>query len=168
MDDASLVELAIQGNEEAKVELVDRCKEVISYHVMKYKQLSRVRLNQFDIDDLIGECYLATLQCITSYDGNRGASFPHYAKSMIKSRILDFLSRKVVKHERRRDYEADLSSVANREKFNMSDRILTRANERDKQIVALYLDGETQTAIAKKFGMHKTRIMQIIKVTIGR
>src|SRR5256885_757124 len=91
MNDSDLVQLALLNSEEAKEELLNRCKDIISFHVVKYKNKYFGRLNRFDIEDLISVCHVAALESIELYDASKGSGFSNFAKFRIRTRLINYL-----------------------------------------------------------------------------
>ena len=165
MSDSELIKLALSDNEPAKEELLYRCKDVMSYHLVKYKQLYFGQLNTYDVEDLVSECHIAVLESIKLYRPDKGSGFSNFAKFIIRSRLIDFL-RKKSRQSRLIDFSADINLVEAtvEEVTNPMDRINTsNISERDKRIIALILTGESQVDVAKIFGITKARVNQILK-----
>ena len=171
LSDSELVKSARQGDESAVVELMNRCQEVKDYHLLKYRRMYFGRLNHFDVEDLISECNIAILDAIKQYDVKVPHTFATYAKYAIRNRILNFLNRKIAKHVKSLDPDYDLTlveSTASSEHSKLNELINKNLTGRDKRIIEMYLDGETNVDIGKKLGLTKARIGQIIKACIER
>jgi len=164
MTDSELVELAKADSESAKEELILRCKDVISYNVVKYKSMYWGNLNRFDIEDLVTECHIAVLEAINLYDSKRGASFATFSKFIIRTKLLDFLKNKI-KQTRNISQDIKLERLAAPVDITR-DLTITVKNERDREIVDLLLQGMRKTDIAKQFGLTRMAITLIIRKCI--
>ncbi len=176
--DAELVKLAKEGSEEAKEILLERCEGVLSYNVQKYKSMSWVVLNRFDIEDLISECHITVLESIEHYDPNRDSGFSNFVKFNIRNRILNLLRRRTLVSRIHKTLEgaptATLEGYLRKVRDNyfrdekqknkieeiISSKTLT---SQEKIVIAMMLDGDSQTEIAQKLGVTKGRISQILK-----
>lgn len=162
-----LVTLALGNTEEsssAREELLDRCKDVMSYHVQKYKMMYNGRLNHFDVEDLVSECHIAVLESIKLYKPDRGSGFSNFAKFVIRNRIINLLKHKIVQNKVI-DFAIDVNKVnhAAPEPYEERQLTITATTERDKMIIAMVLDGYTQVEVAQKYGLTKGRVNQILK-----
>lgn len=165
MNDSDLVQLARLNSEEAKEELLDRCKDIISFHVMRYKNKYFGKLNRFDVEDLVSICHVAALESIELYDVNKGSGFSNFAKFRIRSKLIDYLRNSSVR-ARYIDLSADVYKIENKamqyadpmERLNIS-----KISDRDKQVIAMILDGETYSEVAKKFNISKPMVQKILK-----
>jgi RNA polymerase sigma factor (sigma-70 family) len=172
MNDMELVQLALSDSEEsieAKAELLDRCKDVTSYNVFKYKSMFYSQLNHFDVEDLVSECHIAVLESIKLYRPDRGSGFPNFAKIVIRTTILDFLKKRRI-YNRVMNLKVDIAdlNVAAPEikRVELDSRIkskMDRFTEQEKQVIAMMLDGDSQTEIGVKMGVSKKRINNIVR-----
>lgn len=165
LPDSELVSLALTGDGEAREEIIDRCKDVTSYAVQKYSALSWRNLKPQDIEDLISECHVIVLESIELYNPNKGSGFPNFVKFIIRSKIVDFLRRRT-RENKLFDYAVDTSlldkGIEPTEK--LEDRLNIKSlTEREKEIIALILTGESQTDVAKRFGVTKAMIGKILR-----
>lgn len=159
MTDNELVELARNDNEEAKEELFRRCKKVISFNVVKYKGMF---YGPIEADDLIAECHIAVMEAILLYNPDRGANFSTFSGFIIRTRILQFLKHKT-KQLKNEITDFELEKLPIKDNPIQYIRIKNGLNERDKNIIKLFLEGEKQSDLARQFNVSRTRIGQIIK-----
>ncbi len=168
LNDMELVKLAVsdeEGSVEAKEELLNRCKDVLSFHIVKYKNTHFGRLNKFDIEDLISECHLAVLESIELYDPekHRNSGFSNFAKFIIKNRIIDLFRRRITQN-RVINFAVDISTVDAIAPERVKEQIdLPGMSERNKLLIAMLLDGYTQVEVGQKFGMSKHGVNKILK-----
>ena len=163
MTDMELVELARQDNENAKEELLNRCRNVISYNVVKYKNMYHGRLNRFDVEDLIAECHIAVLEAILLYNPIRGAAFPTFSMFIIRKRLLTFLQKTSKQTRYISDVRLDRLPAA---EDITKDLTIKTNNDRDKEIVKLLLQGMRKADIARQFGLSRMAITKIIRKVI--
>lgn len=169
LSDMELVKLAVsdgEGSVEAKEELLNRCKDVLSFHIVKYKNTPSWRLNKDDIEDLISECHLAVLESIELYDPekHRNSGFSNFAKFVIKNRIIDLFRRRIIRN-RMINFSVDISTIdaIAPEQVVREQLDLSGMSERNKLMIAMLLDGYTQVEVAQKFGMTKSGVNKILK-----
>ena len=170
MDDMTLVQLALSDSEhsiEAREELLDRCKEVMSYHVVKYKAMYFGRLNRFDVEDLISECNIAVLESIELYDPSKGSGFPNFAKFIIRNKIIDLLRHKVV-NNKIMNYKVDVNrvNVLAPEPYKEPQIVINTDNQRNRFVIQMMLEGYTQTEVAKKFNISRILVYKILRKCI--
>lgn len=167
MTDQELVTLARLNDENAKLELIDRCKDVMSFGVSKYYRLC---FNSVDMEDLVSECHIAVLEAIKTYDETRGASFATFSKYSIRRRLYDFIERRVKtvkvvhiddKYLNRIKSPSTLQDV-------LRDLTINPKTKRDSDIIAMLLQGYTQQEVGTKFNLSKTQIRNILRESITR
>lgn len=151
LTDSELIDLARKDDEVAKEELFERCKDVISYHVVKYKGMYYGKLNKFDVEDLVSECHIAVMEAIKLYNPQRGAGFAHFSKFIIRTRILRFLNKGI---EEAKNIIADTKLEFIKAPQDIRQKLFIKTkNEREQKIVDLYLKGMTQQEISREIGI---------------
>jgi len=163
--DIELIERARNGESEAAEELLNRCKDVMSYHVMKYTQRLKSK-GIHEVDELPSVASLAVLEAINKWEDIGTSGFPNYAKRMINWRITNFIKRRVMRHFNGRVSDYDVLTVEAPRIEEKNEIVIKTSNPRDREIVELFLDGKTQEEIGKMFGITKQRIGQIIKKSV--
>lgn len=171
LTDIELVELARNDNEEAKLELFRRCSDVLSYSIRKTK-IRCYNLNEYDIEDVSSECALAVMEAIKLYNPSRGAAFKHFLKFVIRTKLYNYIETRI---EQRTTFSLDskeeelkIKEIAAPHKLEdlVRDLTIKVKNDRDKEIIELFLAGMLQTDIADEFKISKARVRQIIKECI--
>lgn len=79
----SLLEKSREGDNSSKEELINRLYPLIVSSIKRYYN----RMDQYE--DLISEGNIIVLECINSYDTNRGVYFLGYVKTMLKYNYLN-------------------------------------------------------------------------------
>lgn len=163
LTDEELVNLARQESEEAKLELFERCKSVMSYSIRKAR-IQCWDMNKCDVEDLTSECWIAVMEAIKLYKPDRGASFSHFLKFIIRTRFYKFIEKRIETADNIVD-DFKLETIRAAEDVTR-DLTIKVKNEREKQIVELFLAGMRQADIAVEMKITRGRVWQIIKECI--
>jgi len=165
MNDAELVTLAKLNSEEAKLELINRCKDPISFLASKCQ---RMCFNQVDLEDLISECHIAVLKAIETYDDSQGSSFAHYSKFFIRKRLYRFIEKRIksVKIVHVEDKYLERIKSPKTLQDVLRDLSINPKSKRDSDIIAMLLQGYNQTEVAEEFKLSRTRIRDILRESI--
>jgi RNA polymerase sigma factor (sigma-70 family) len=163
LTDNELIELARNDSEEAKLELYARCKNVITYSVRRAK-IQCWDLNQSDVEDLTSECWIAVMEAIKLYKPERGASFAHFLKFVIRPKFYKFIEKRIeISDNVLVDYKLETIMAAEDITRDLTIKV---KNERDRYIIELFLAGMRQTDIADEMKITRGRVNQIIKECI--
>lgn len=169
LTDQELVNKARENCEEAKEELFNRSKDVISYSIRRYKAGFYKGLNETDLEDLSSECSIAVMNAIALYNSERGAGFKQFLKFTIKRRLYKWVEDRV-EEDNNVAHVSELTlnriPVDDRLEEIKRDLTITVKNERDRKIIGLFLEGMRQTDIADEFKITRSRVNHIIKECI--
>lgn len=144
--------------------------------LLRRKYLNR---NHHDIENLIGEGYLAYLEASKNFDSSLG-TLRRFARFRIEGAVLDKF-RKIIGNERNahknpvvctyafeksdeKDVETDLIQKID---FNRSIRRSVR-NLRQLQLLESFLQGRTQQEIADQFHISYSRVFQLLHEVKGK
>jgi RNA polymerase sporulation-specific sigma factor len=174
--------------------------DIVDYIMNKYKPLVRKKTNALyliggETDDLVQEGMIGLFKAVRDYDEKKESSFYHFAELCINRQLYTALSasnRK--KHAPLNSYvsfsiESEADGVAleelleNRQTENpealvirqevweeFKKRLWKQLSRMEQQVLALYLDGESYTAIAERMGKSPKSIdnaLQRIRKKIG-
>ncbi len=156
------IQKAKEGSIEAKESIIKRYKNFV------YTEAFKIRIPNFDIEDIVQIGTFTILKCINIFDLDKNKNFTSYVTRAIKNNYLDLLLREKKRHGRNTSDEM-LSQIA--DSINIEDSVLmsievsklheafkTLTIEDLELISQLYFYGATIKEIAKNPNVSYTTI----------
>ncbi len=168
--DARLVELYNSGNSGAFTVLTDRYLKLIRSITSKYK------ISGLEFEDLTQEGLLGLLSAVKTYNAQKGATFKTYAGLCINRRIITLLERSGNNKSKALNdyislYDKDIDDIMPEEGVNPEENFIGKESlqslkktiseclsEKEKQVLELYLAGESYANIADKLKMSQKSV----------
>lgn len=154
--------LAKDGSIEAKERIINRYKNFV------YKEAFKIRIPNFDMEDMIQIGTFTILKCINIYDLDKSKNFTSYVTRSIKNNYLDLLLKEKKRHGKNTSDEL-LNQIA--DNINTEDNVLmsievSRLHEAFKNlsindvelITDIYFNGASMMEIAKNLNVSYTTI----------
>lgn len=163
--DTRLVELYNSGSPEAFTVLTNRYFKLIRSITSKYK------ISGLEFEDLTQEGLLGLLSAVKTYNAQKGATFKTYAGLCINRRIITLLERSGNNKSKALNdyislYDKDIDDIMPEEGVNPEENFIGKESlqslkktiseclsEKEKQVLDLYLAGESYANIADKLKM---------------
>lgn len=156
------IQEAKNGSMEAKEKIIERYKNFV------YKEALKIKIYNFDIEDMIQIGTFTILKCIDSFDENRNKNFTSYITRAIKNNYLDLLLREKKRHGKNTSDEV-LGEIA--DKSNTENSVITsieasklhkafdKLNVNDVELISqLYFHGATIKEVAESLNVSYTTI----------
>jgi RNA polymerase sporulation-specific sigma factor len=153
---------AKKGSMEAKEKIIERYKSFV------YKEALKIKIYNFDIEDMIQIGIFTVLKCIDTFDENKNKNFTSYVTRAIKNNYLDLLLREKKRHGKNTSDEV-LGEIA--DKSNTEDSVITsieasklhkafdKLNVKDVELISqLYFHGATIKEVAENLNVSYTTI----------
>lgn len=103
------------GSMEAKEKIIERYKNFV------YKEDLKIKIYNFDIEDIIQVGNFTILKCINTFNESKNKNFTSYVTRAIKNNYLDLLLREKRRHVKNTSDEV-LSEIT--ENFNTEDSVI--------------------------------------------
>lgn len=173
-----LVKSAKEGNIRSKEEIVSKLQPLLVSSIRSYYNIAR------DYDDSMQDGNLLILECIESYDEEKGVYFLAYVKSKITYLYLNKNKERIhlSLNEKLKDGENELIDLIESGEIDILDRIIKSQgnlhlyeayeglSKREKEVISLYyIRGDNMKEIAKKLGVSyrtvvNTKVNAILKL----
>ena len=156
------IQQAKNGSVKAKEKIIERYKNFI------YKEALKIKIYNFDIEDMIQIGTFTILKSIDTFDVSKNINFTSYVTKAIKNNYLDLLLREKRKHGKNTSEEL-LSEIA--DSNNTEDNVLKsieasklhkaikKLNSSDVELISqLYFNGVTIKEMAENLNVSYTTI----------
>lgn len=156
------IQQAKNGSMEAKEKIIERYKNYV------YKEALKIKIYNFDIEDIIQVGNFTILKCIDTFNESKNKNFTSYVTRAIKNNYLDLLLREQRRHGKNTSDEV-LSEIA--DNFNTEDNVIKSIessnlhkafkslSKNDIELIwELYFRGATIKEIAENLNVSYTTI----------